>query len=1075
MQTSRHTLRVAFLAACMSLGLIFATSQPVHAQTAGNPASTTANQGARSAPPSSAPPFTIELYSTKARFENDGTGERRLDVRIRVQSDAGAQALHSLSFDYNSDYETFSLAFLRIKKADGSVVEAKSDAVQDRPNAIAKNAPAFSNIREARVTVPTLADGDTLSYEVVIKTIKPMAPEEFWFAHFFLTNPRALDEELTVDVPAGRSVQLRPSPQFVPTIASQAARRIYSWKRTITESDLEHFASQKNSAASDKRESNTPDVMLSSFASWESAGKWLAAAMANAANPSAEVKAKAESLIANGQSDSDKLAAIYDFVAKQIRLVQLPLKSASFLPHDAAQVLKDGYGDEMDKCALLLALSDAIGHHGDVALETSDGKFDSAFAFPGDVAHSIVVFGTGKEPIWLNPSTPAAPFRYLTPNLRGKQALIASMATPPHIEETPVDPPFLSTQRVDITGRVNSLGKLLAHLRYTLRGDNEYALRMAFLSTPKDQWKQTAQTMAALDGLQGEVANVSPSDPTATHDPFVLNFDLVNPLFVDWSRKEFALALPLPTFGLPDAPADPAKPIHLGSPLDVTTDLTLTLPVTDSAQAPVGSGVSRDFAEYQSHYAANDRVITAQRNLRFLAHEVPASRAADYAAFVRAIQADEGQTVLVTNMVPEVPADAAPADVMEAGVAALKSQNYANALRLFLRVRELDPKQPGLWNDLGLAQLQFGQYENAVTSFQNQLAANPKDETAISLLGVALFDEKKYDEAAAAFQKQITFKPLDPSAYTYLGTVYIQQKKFQAAVAELEKAIVLGPDDAGIRLRLGEAYLGLGQTDPALAAFQKAAALSPTAPIENEIAFSLAQHSIALDRAQHYAESALESTESQLRDLDLGHLTQQQVAGVTFLAPIWDTLGWIYFREGKLEQAESFVRPAWLLDERGDVGAHLAEIYEARGEKTLAIRTYTLALATGGAPADSRARLAKLLGGESSIDARLKTAKPELLRMHALPLGRSPSAGKASFLLLLQRGPSGTVVRDVKFLGGTQALAPLGDRIKRIKFPELFPVGSKVGILLPGVASCSAKMTPCEFIFETTAQLLGRG
>ena len=39
-------------------------------------------------------PFVIERYDTTARYENDGTGGQNLAVRIRVQSDAGAQQLH---------------------------------------------------------------------------------------------------------------------------------------------------------------------------------------------------------------------------------------------------------------------------------------------------------------------------------------------------------------------------------------------------------------------------------------------------------------------------------------------------------------------------------------------------------------------------------------------------------------------------------------------------------------------------------------------------------------------------------------------------------------------------------------------------------------------------------------------------------------------------------------------------------------------------------------------------------------------------------------------------------------------
>ena len=55
----------------------------------------------RSSPDYAQEPFIIEKYYSTARFENDGTGERDLNVRIRVQSDAGLQALGELVFGYS--------------------------------------------------------------------------------------------------------------------------------------------------------------------------------------------------------------------------------------------------------------------------------------------------------------------------------------------------------------------------------------------------------------------------------------------------------------------------------------------------------------------------------------------------------------------------------------------------------------------------------------------------------------------------------------------------------------------------------------------------------------------------------------------------------------------------------------------------------------------------------------------------------------------------------------------------------------------------------------------------------------
>src|SRR5215472_14082020 len=53
----------------------------------------TASATSQSAPDYSQEPFLIERYHLTARFENDGTGERDLEVRIRVQSDAGVRSL----------------------------------------------------------------------------------------------------------------------------------------------------------------------------------------------------------------------------------------------------------------------------------------------------------------------------------------------------------------------------------------------------------------------------------------------------------------------------------------------------------------------------------------------------------------------------------------------------------------------------------------------------------------------------------------------------------------------------------------------------------------------------------------------------------------------------------------------------------------------------------------------------------------------------------------------------------------------------------------------------------------------
>ena len=124
----------------------------------------------------------------------------------------------------------------------------------------------------------------------------------------------------------------------------------------------------------------------------------------------------------------------------------------------------------------------------------------------------------------------------------------------------------------------------------------------------------------------------------------------------------------------------------------------------------------------------------------------------------------------------------------------------------------------------------------------------------------------------------------------------------------------------------------------------------------NDIAYNLAESKLDLDKAQQYAESAVRATVAALGKIDLQHVTPGQLRQVTSIAASWDTLGWVHFQKGDLDIAERYIRAAWLLDQNGEMGDHLAQIYEKRGEKDRAIEAYALALAAPHSIPETRAR-----------------------------------------------------------------------------------------------------------------------
>lgn len=1058
-------------------GFLCASYQP-SAQSSADPRPTSEQRSAQAKPaalPSQvnpSAPLTIELYSLKVRFENDGTGTQQFDVRVKAGTDEGISELKTLSFDYDSANEKVELRFLRVTKPNGSTILAKPDAVADDLAPAAKDAPAFSEIREAKITVPAMAPGDTLSYEVVTSIRKSPAPGEFWFSHSFLSARPAIDEELQINLPAERTIHMRTQPQFPPEISTAADRKIYSWKRW-------------NAAPTDSRAAEPakpPDVVLTTFASWDALAKWFAGIEQSAATPTDDLASKSKELMAQQKTDADQIEALYEYAAKQIHLLRIPAEQTGFQVHDAGKVLRAGYGDDFDKCALLTAMLSVAGFHADVALLPAGEKFDPELPWPGSVAHAVVLVTAGKDTFWMDPSSDTLPYRLLLPNSRGKSALIASSIPPPHFAQTPVDPPFPSTQDVEISGTVTSLGKLTARIRYVLRGDNEYALRTAFEHSPQSEWKSVAQTMATIDGLRGTVVSAKPSDPAATRDPFTLDFVLVAADFLDWSKKRVLVPLLLPAFGLPDAPTDASKPVQLGSPLTVTAKLTLTIPANDFAHAPVGAAVERGYARYHSEYSAEEHTITAERTLRFISRELPPTSRSDYQAFDAAVQADQSQALVVDNIIPGVPEEASANELMQAGAAEIEDSHFTNALELFQQVVQLNPTQANVWMNMGTAQLELGKYEDAIASFHKQLEQNPKDQSVNLPLGVALYDEQKYDQAEAAFHKQIELKPLDPDAYTYLGTVYIDEKQFDKARAELEKAAVISPNSSAVDIRLGEAELGLGKTDAALAEFEKASTLSPSPLVANDIAYSLSSHKAALDRAKEYADAAVGPTENSLSQIDLRHVTANTLVTESALPAFWDTLGWVYFQQGKLAEAEPLLEAAWILDQTSDTGAHLGQLYEARGERDLAIRAYEQSIAAGSATTETRERLKKLIGptsggatGAAAIGAQVKRAGAELVRERTVPLGKGAAAGRAEVVVLVEGGPHGPVAREARFIAGDDQLARISQRFHDAPFPPIVPRGSPARIVLRGTVTCSAKTAKCDFVFDRPRDLVSGG
>jgi tetratricopeptide (TPR) repeat protein len=1013
--------------------------------------------------------FVIEQYHSRYRFENDGTGSRETVARVRVQSEAGVQQWGQIQVGYNSANERVEIPYVRVIKANGSIVKAGDDAVQDLSAPVQNEAPVYTDYRQKHITVPGLRPGEVLEYDVVTVIHTPLAAGQFWTDYDFDKSNITLDEEFDLDVPAARPLEMKNKPGMDPKISDEKGRRVYHWTSShrVREEDDK---SDKNKDKKKKLGEERPDVQLTTFVSWEQVGLWYAGLEKDRRLPTPEVRAKAAELTKGLDNDLDKVQSLYDFVAKNFRYVSLSLGAGRYQPHAAGEVLHNQYGDCKDKHTLLASLLEAEGLHASSVLINSSRKLDPDVPSPAQFDHVITMLPMPHEEVWMDTTSEVAPFRLLAYTLRKKQALVVPASGKPHLEETPADTPIPDTEVAEVDARINEIGKLEAHVRYTFRGDEELMLRSIFRRFPESQWQRVIENVNAG---AGDVTNVKISDPAATREAFTMSYDVARPNFLDWSKKKSDLLLPLCQFNLPalgdgdDVPD--TDTLKLGPKASYAYKIKLELPVKYSAHAPLPFSLKRDYAEYEAAYKLEGNTLEAGRMLIIRQDELPAPRAADYESFRRAVGSDLGQFLSVENTVagaPTAPKDMKADDLIESGRAAIANGNLPLAIQVLKRATEVDAKNKYVWYLLAEAYLGSRQNDLAIVALNKQIEINPYDEFAYNALGRAYWQERKYDDAVTAFRKQIEISPLDKFAHANLGAMYSEWHKYAEAAPELEKATSLTPGNPELQVSLGDAYLNLGQDDKALATFDHAIEISATPLIWNNIAYQLSLKKVHLDRARQYAESAVSATATALRNLSLDRLTPQDLALAPSLIAYWDTLGWVYFTEGNLDMAEKFVAAAWGLGQHGEVADHLGQIYEKQGKKDSALRVYALAMNGLRPIPETHDRLAALAGGNTQADAAVAKYKDELQRARTINQGKvAKETGSADFFVLLSRGTgSAATVEGVRFVSGEEKLKIFTDALRAVDYHLTFPDDTPVKILRRGTLSCSTVSGDCSFV-----------
>lgn len=1022
--------------------------------------------------------FVIERLVRKVQFQNDGTSVSDITMRVRVQSDAGVKNFGLMVFPYQQANETLEIVFVRVRKPDGAVVTTPAENIQDMPADVTREAPFYSDLRQKHVAVRGLGTGDTLEYEIRSLLHTPLVPGHFWMAHDFAKSDIVLDERLEVSVPRDRQVKVR-STKVQATVREESDRRLYLWKTAHLERKTEEEGKTVPTQLP------PPDVQLTTFQSFEEVGRWYDSLQRERVEPTPEIRAKAAELVKGATSETEKLQAIYNYVALKFRYIGIAFGIGRYQPHAAADVLANQYGDCKDKHTLLAALLKAAGFTAYPALINSSRKIDPDVPSPSQFDHVISAIPQSNGFLWLDTTTEVAPFGLLLFNLRDKDALVIPEGKPSLLAKTPQTPPFPNSVQFRIEGKLNDSGTLEAKVDRAFRGDTEVFIRAAFRRVAQPQWKDLVQQISYASRFAGDVSNVTVSAPEDTNRAFRFSYDYIRKDYPDWPNRR--ISPPCPPLGLPSIKEDKDRKresLQLGVPLEFVYDGKITLPGDYTPRLPMTVDLKEEFAEYHSAYTFADGILHANRRLTIKVREILRAKFDQYMKFQKAVSDDEDGYVNLESATASGGEKRNPeADkLFEEGRQALQRMEVRAALDYFKKTLDVDPKYKGAWGAIGYLQMQLNQIEEALQALHKEIEVNPRDPRAYKSLGFALMAMNRTEEAIRVWQDLRKALPDDRDASANLGNLLVTLKRYGEAVPVLESAAELNPESSLTIFVLGSAYLETGQTEKVLAVFQKAADLDPTPKTWNSIAYRLAEKNQKLPEAHRYAEMAVKAQESRTELLWLDRLEPTDLQIPSLLGATWDTLGWVYFRLGDLDDAETYITAAWNLSQHSRVADHLGQIYEKQGKKQAAIRAYAWALAAGGGDIrqrlprnmiptlnlftpdikDTRERLLMLVGSKSRLDTVVRDASSELSQMRTVKLKTIvPKFVTAEFFVLLAPGPK---VEEVKFISGAEELRGATKALAVARFDVAFPDKHKTKILRRGILMCHPGTAGCEFV-----------
>jgi tetratricopeptide (TPR) repeat protein len=230
---------------------------------------------------------------------------------------------------------------------------------------------------------------------------------------------------------------------------------------------------------------------------------------------------------------------------------------------------------------------------------------------------------------------------------------------------------------------------------------------------------------------------------------------------------------------------------------------------------------------------------------------------------------------------------------------------------------------PGATYMLAVIRYEQKELDNAMELLRTIEQESSDFEDSIYLQVRILMEQQQQTEAIELIKQRLGNEDIVvPGLYTLLASLYMEQNQIQKGYDILDAALLKYPDNTQIYFEYGLLLEQAGAQQQAIVQMEKVLELEPDhAEALNYLGYTWADKGVNLEKALQYIQKSI-----------------QIKPGNGY---IQDSLGWVYFRMGKLDLAVKEILTALQMEpEDPNIHEHLGDIYQAQGQEGKARQAY---------------------------------------------------------------------------------------------------------------------------------------